>query len=297
MSTAPDATRVTVDADELARLLSGDERPVLLDVRHDPRQDGAGHAAFAEGHIPGALYVDLARDLARPGRPDEGRHPLPALDTLQATVRRWGVSHGTPVVVYDARSGLSAGRAWWVLRWAGLENVRILDGGIAAWTARGHRLTDRQSPLPAPGDAVLTTGALPVVDADTAAAYAARGLLFDARGIDAYERGHIPGAHSTPAAANLRVDGTLSDPAALRARYAALLPRADGEAPGPTPFAVYCGSGVSAAFQTAVLTALGIPVALYPGSWSAWSADPARPVATGPDPGPGRAAVDHENGG
>ncbi|AUA08520.1 3-mercaptopyruvate sulfurtransferase [Streptomyces malaysiensis subsp. malaysiensis] len=293
MSAVPETSHITIGVAELADRLRDSRRPVLLDVRYDPQREGSGHAAFAQGHIPGAVHVDLPGELARPGRPEEGRHPLPEPSDLQASARRWGINEDSDIVVYDARAGLSAGRAWWLLRWAGLESVRILDGGLGAWTAAGHPLSLEPS-APLPGDVVLTPGRLPVIDADQAAEYARRGLLFDARGTDAYERGHIPGALSLPAAANLGEAGTLLAPEALRARYAALLPGGQPQQPpGPAPFAVYCGSGVAAAFQVSVLAALDIPVALYPGSWSAWSADPRRETALGPGPDP----ADLESGG
>jgi thiosulfate/3-mercaptopyruvate sulfurtransferase len=252
----------------------------LLDVRWDL---GAPHGrpAYRAGHIPGAVFVDLAAELASPPTLGEGRHPLPTPADLQAAARRWGVREGQPVVVYDGGSGMGAARAWWTLRWGGVADVRILDGGLPAWPGD----LETGDVVPEPGDVVLPGGALPVLDADAAAALARDGLLLDARAPERFRgevepldpvAGHIPGARNAPSAQNLRDDGRYLTAAELRSRYAALGVR-DGMAVG-----AYCGSGISAAQDIVALELAGITgVALYPGSWSAWVADPARPVATG----------------
>jgi thiosulfate/3-mercaptopyruvate sulfurtransferase len=197
------------------------------------------------------------------------------------------VRSGQPVVVYDDNGGLAAARAWWLLRWAGLTDVRILDGALAAWRAAGLPL-DAGEVTPPPGDVTLTGGHLPVLSADQAGALARDGLLLDARAGQRYRgetepvdprAGHIPGAVSAPTSGNLTADGTFASPAALRARYAAL-----GAARAPA-VGVYCGSGVTAAHDLAALTVAGYDAVLFPGSWSAWSSDPDRPAATGPAPG------------
>jgi thiosulfate/3-mercaptopyruvate sulfurtransferase len=207
---------------------------------------------------------------------------------LQRDARRWGIRAGSAVVVYDDNRGLQAGRAWFTLRWAGVADVRILDGGLEAWIAAGHATTT-DIPLPDYGDIVLSGGRLPVIDADQAAGLARSAILLDARGSDAYRgnpvtagappQGHIPGAVSAPTTGNLSADGTLASPDDLRARFAAL------GVDGSVPVAVYCGGGVAASHQIAALASIGIEAKLFPGSWSAWSSDPSRPVATGPEPG------------
>ncbi len=246
-----------------------------------------GRPAYREGHVPGAVHVDLEAALARPGRPGEGRHPLPEVADLQAAARGWGLRTGATVVVYDDAGGLSAARAWWLLRWAGVDDVRLLDGGLAAWRAAGLPLRSGDEPDPAPGDVVLDGGHLPTVDADGAAALAASGRLLDARAAERYRgevepvdprAGHIPGALSAPTTDNL-ADGRLLPPAALADRFAAL-----GLSPGE-PVGVYCGSGVTAAHEALALTLAGHRPVLYPGSWSQWSSLPGRPVATGAEPG------------
>ncbi|GAA4546199.1 rhodanese-like domain-containing protein [Pseudonocardia xishanensis] len=275
---------VLVDPAGLAAELAGPTPPVLLDVRW-ALGDPHGREHHREGHLPGAVYVDLDAELAaHTDDPTDGRHPLPAVADLQAAARRWGVRADRPVVVYDASGGLAAGRAWWLLRWAGHPDVRLLDGGLAAWTAQHGPLESGPVPDPEPGDVVLSPGHLPTLDADAAADLARTGLLLDARASERYRgevepidprAGHVPGAVSAPTGENLAADGRFR--ADLRERFAAL-----GAAEGPV--GVYCGSGVTAAHQVAALAAAGITAALFPGSWSAWSSDPDRPVATGAEP-------------
>ncbi|SHG34946.1 sulfurtransferase [Geodermatophilus nigrescens] len=267
-----------------ADLLAG-PRPVLLDVRW-ALGDPHGRERYRTGHLPGAVFVDLDTELAAPASAAEGRHPLPALADLQAAARRWGIRSGGAVVAYDATGGLAAARAWWLLRWGGLADVRLLDGGLDAWGAAGGEL-ETGDVVPEPGDVVLTGGGMPTLTADEAAALpASGGVLLDARAPERYRgevepvdprAGHVPGAVSAPTAANLAPDGTFR--ADLAGRFAAL-----GVRPG-TRVGVYCGSGVTAAHEVAALAEAGIEAALWPGSWSQWSADPSRPAATGPDPG------------
>ncbi|QCB92954.1 sulfurtransferase [Cellulomonas shaoxiangyii] len=276
---------VLVDADELAALLAGDAPPALLDVRWAlGRTDG--REQHHAGHVPGAVYVDLDTELAAPASAAAGRHPLPALADLERAARRWGLRQGQAVVVYDAGGGTSAARAWWLLRWAGVRDVRLLDGGLAAWAGAGHAL-EAGEVVPQRGDVVLVADRLPTVDADGAAALAADGVLLDARAVERYagesepvdpRAGHVPGAVSAPTTGNLGADGRFLPADALAARFAALgVPPADaGRRVG-----VYCGSGVTAAHEVAALATLGVDAALYPGSWSQWSHDADRPVAVG----------------
>ncbi|XMG31395.1 sulfurtransferase [Amycolatopsis bartoniae] len=272
---------VLVAADELARELESADPPVLLDVRW-ALGDPHGHQHYLDGHLPGAVYVDLDTELAAPAVPTEGRHPLPDVEALQAAARRWGISEGSRVVAYDNSGNLAAARAWWLLRWAGVEDVRLLDGGLAAWGGRpqetGPGRTREQ------GDVVLKPGAMPVLDMDEAATF--DGVLLDARAGERYRgeqepvdprAGHIPGAVSAPTADNLTPDGRFRSPEELTERFTSL-----GAA--DTPVGVYCGSGVTAAHEVAALAVAGIKAALYPGSWSQWSNHPDRPIATGPNP-------------
>ncbi|WP_395364313.1 sulfurtransferase [Streptomyces sp. YH02] len=266
---------------ELLSESAGARPPVLLDVRWT-LGGPPGRPAYEAGHLPGAVYVDLDTELAGPPG-GGGRHPLPDPEAFGAAMRRAGVSADTPVVVYDGGLGWAAARAWWLLRWAGHPDVRVLDGGLAAWTGE---LTEKV-PTPEPGDFRPEPGALGLLDADGAAALARAGLLLDARAAERYRGdvepidrvgGHIPGAVSAPTTENVDAEGRFLGADALRDRFISL-----GAAEG-TPVAVYCGSGVSGAHEVLALEIAGIPAALYAGSWSEWSADPARPVATGPDP-------------
>ena len=289
-------SEVLVDAVALHKLLGQPDPPAVLDVRW-ALGDTRGRDHYRAGHIPTAVYVDLDTQLAAPAHPAGGRHPLPDLPSLQEAARQWGLRAGQPVVVYDNSGGLAAARAWWLLRWAGLDRVRILDGALNAWTQAGFELESGGHEA-ARGDVILDAGHLPVLTADDAAALARDGVLLDARAGERYrgevepvdaKAGHIPGAVSAPTAENLPEDGTFAATETLRARFAGL-----GAVPGGT-VGVYCGSGVTAAHAAAALRIAGIDAALYAGSWSAWSADPQRPVATGPDP-EGSDAPDNPDG-
>jgi thiosulfate/3-mercaptopyruvate sulfurtransferase len=192
------------------------------------------------------------------------------------------------VVAYDATGGLAAARAWWLLRWGGLPDVRLLDGGLDAWRRAGGPV-EPGDVVPEPGDVMLTGGGMPVLTIDEAASLpASGGVLLDARAGERYRgevepidprAGHVPGATSAPTTENLAADGTFRPPGELAERFDTLGVRPGGDV------AVYCGSGVTAAHEVAALAAAGIEAALWPGSWSQWSADPARPVATAPKPG------------
>ncbi|WP_030206092.1 sulfurtransferase [Streptomyces sp. NRRL S-87] len=274
-----------VSVSELTAELAGPRPPVLLDVRWQlggPDQ----RPEYEAGHLPGAVYVDLDRELAGPPGAG-GRHPLPDPEAFGAVLRRAGVGAGTPVVAYDGGLGWAAARLWWLLRWTGHEDVRVLDGGLAAWLAAGGRVT-ADVPSPAEGDFKPNPGAMGLLDADGAAALARDGVLLDARAGERYRGevepidpvgGHVPGALSAPTTENVAADGTFRPAAELAERFRAL--GADGSA----PVGVYCGSGVSGAHEVLALAVAGIPAALYAGSWSEWSNDPTRPVATGPEAG------------
>jgi len=280
-----DALIDTRDLDAALRNVSA-PRPVVLDVRW--RLGGPPPAElYASGHLPGAVGVDLDRDLAAPvGDGSRGRHPLPEPGALQEALRRWGINEDSSVVAYDDADGSSAARAWWVLRWAGLRDVRVLDGGMAAWTAAGLPLT-AEVPSPEPGDVLVRPGAMPVLDAEsTAGLVAGGGTLLDARVEPRYRgevepvdpvAGHIPGARSAPAGGNVDTSGRFLTAERLRERFAGL-----GVDPG-RGVGAYCGSGVTAAQEVLALHLAGIPAALYAGSWSEWVTDRTRPVETGPD--------------
>jgi thiosulfate/3-mercaptopyruvate sulfurtransferase len=279
-----------ISTEALAAALSGDRPPVVLDVRW--RLGGPpGRQDYEVAHIPGAAYADLDTELSAPPGP-AGRHPLPEPAALERVLRAAGVRSGHPVVAYDGGDGSVAARVWWLLRWAGHEEVAVLDGGFAAWTAESRDVTS-ESPTPKPGDIEVRPGAMPVTDADGAAALARTGVLLDARAGARYRGetepvdprpGHIPGALNAPSAEHVDASGHWLDATALADRFRAL---------GVTPevaVGAYCGSGVTAssivlALEVSGLTTKDTPATLYAGSWSNWSADPTRPAATGPDAG------------
>lgn len=284
---------------ELADAMATATVPALLDVRW--RLGGPpGIDGYRAGHVPGAVFADLDQELAGPPG-DGGRHPLPDTPVFEAAMRAAGVCDGSPVVVYDEADATAAARAWWLLRFHGHRDVRVLDGGLRAWVAAGLPVSAVDA-SPSPGDFTARPGQLPVLDAMGAAEIARSGILLDARAPARYRgetepvdkvAGHIPGALSSPSAENVTADGTFRAADELRARFASLgigTPHngqggSVAEAADAQRVGTYCGSGVVAAHQVLALAMIGIPAALYVGSWSGWITDPARPVATGPRPG------------
>ncbi|MET0475663.1 MAG: sulfurtransferase [Mycobacterium sp.] len=269
---------VLVTATELERLVASGRSVTILDVRWQLTQPD-GRASYEAGHVPGAVYVSLEDDLTDHAVRGRGRHPLPSGPAVQAAARRWGIGAETTVVVYDDWNRAGSARAWWVLKAAGLADVRILDGGLASWTASGGA-RQTGAVTPEPGDVVvahddLYAGGLPTVDADGAGALGAR--LIDARAPERFRgdvepvdavAGHIPGARNVPSTSLLDADGAFRSDADL----ASALGDVDG---------AYCGSGVTASVAVAALAVLGTEAALFPGSWSQWSAESALPVVTG----------------
>lgn len=253
---------------------------VVLDVQYT--LTGEGPDSYAAGHLPEAPFVDLDAVLAGPPGAG-GRHPLPDPAVLQEGLRAAGVDDDSSVVVYDQASSLAAARAWWVLRWAGLADVRVLDGGLAAWRSAGGAVST-ESVSPAAGSVTTRSGELPVLGADAAAALAHTGVLVDARAGERFRgevepidpvAGHVPGAVNVPMGDLLTDDGRLRSPDELRERFAAAGVTSD------VVVGAYCGSGVTAAHTALALHEIGIRGAVYVGSWSHWVTDPTRPVATG----------------
>lgn len=258
-----------------AHLLSATElreRPpvglVLLDVRVDAGSD-PDRDAYRCGHIPGAHFADLDADLAGPAG-ERGLRPLPHVDQLSEALRDWGIHESSPIVVYDGTRSAAAARAWWVLRWAGCTDVRLLDGGLQAWERVGGELSTEVSASES-GTAVVRPGGARSVTVEQIPGVARDGVLLDAR--PAPLGGHIGGAVSAPVFEDFDDDGLLRDEPWLRRRYRDL-----GVLPG-TDTAAYCGTAVAAALQVFVLATIGVDAALYVGSFSDWIADPARPVA------------------
>jgi thiosulfate/3-mercaptopyruvate sulfurtransferase len=265
-----------------ADLLAARRRPVLLDVRW-ALGDDRGHEKYLAGHLPGAVYVDLDTELAAP--PGEGgRHPLPDQAVFEAAMRHHGVTGDRPVVVYDDWTALAAARAWWLLRYHGHPDVRVLDGGWAAWVRDGGEVETGERPAPPEGDFAARPGGMPLVEADGVLDVK---VLVDARAPERYRgetepidpvAGRIPGAVNVPTDRNLGPDGRFRPAEELRGLYAEI-----GVAPG-TPddhVAAYCGSGVTAVHDILAMELVGVRAALYPGSWSGWITDPERPIACG----------------
>lgn len=277
--------RPWISVDDLRARLD-DDALRIVDVRFVLGQPDAGRVAYEEAHLPRAVYLDLERDLSAPTGRHGGRHPLPDVADLAGAFGRTGIGDATHVVVYDAAEGMVAGRLWWLLRWLGHDAVQVLDGGFAAWTAAGGPLTAARpdvtpvafTPRPRPEMSIdraslrsrLHDRSLRVVDARAGERYRGDIEPLDPR------PGHVPGAVNLPYAGNVR-DGRFRDLGDLRARYAPLL-----DAP---EIVVYCGSGVSAAHDLMVLSALGRDDArLYPGSWSDWVSYADAEVALGDGP-------------
>ena len=270
-------------AHELEDVVVLDVRWVLTAGRSADDVGAVGRPDYDAGHVPGAFFVDLDTELAAP--PGEGgRHPLPDPAVVEGTLRHCGITETSRVVAYDAKDSQAAARAWWVLRWVGVPDVRVLDGGYAAWVAAGLPVSTVE-PADRNGDFVVRPGSVPTLDAAGAARVAREGLLLDARAGQRYAgevepidpvAGHIPGAVSSPTTAWMTADGTFRPDLA---DHWATIAREAGQV------GVYCGSGVTATHHALALAELGVDAVLYPGSWSEWIRDPSRPVATGTDPG------------
>jgi thiosulfate/3-mercaptopyruvate sulfurtransferase len=278
-----------IDAASLGELM-GDPKLVVLDCRFDLQNPEGGRTAYIAGHIPGARYADLNKDLSAPRTPDSGRHPLPDPRVFAATLEKLGIGDDTQVIAYDEANGSFAARAWWMLRWLGHRSAAVLDGGLKAWLARGGPMASGEEPPPL-APAVSFS---PKVDADAvigAAEVASlladpKQLLVDARTAERYAgsvepidriAGHIPGAHNHPFTENLGLDGRFLTAPELRRRWEQ---RLAGRA--PQNLAAMCGSGVTACHNLLSLEIAGLHGAkLYSGSWSEWIQDPNRPIARG----------------
>ncbi len=280
---------------EALRALLGTSSVRVIDARFDLVDADAGRRAFAASRIPGAVYAHLDDDLSDHAKPaSEGRHPLPDAKRFAATLARWRITPATPVVVYDGGSGaMAAARAWWLLRWMGHADVRVLDGGFAAWTVAQASVDDAPIEAAAFGGQDVAgreaqgggwrPGSVPTVDANAVATRDASIALVDARARERFrgdvepldpKAGHIPGALNRPFAENLAA-GRFKPALQLRDEWRALLPE------GTTPL-LTCGSGVTACHNALALVHAGWSMpALFAPSWSGWVSDPARPVATG----------------
>jgi len=274
---------VLISPAELADLLGSERPPILADVRWS-LGGPPGKPDFLASHIPGAVWVDLEAQLASPPGAG-GRHPLPRIDVFQQAMRDIGVSADSLVVAYDAATSQAAARLWWLLSDAGHDQVKVLNGGLAAWIAAGLPTVSGPGAPSTQGDFVARPGQRAQVNAAEIAAELGVSdalTLVDVRAPERYSgdkepidpvAGHIPGAINMPATENLDVDGRFLPPAEIAARYAA--------AGGREGAALYCGSGVTAAQSLLALESAGLTAAIYPGSWSDWITDSTHPVVTG----------------
>lgn len=274
-----------------AELSSHIEDPnwVVVDCRHDLVNLAFGREAYAAGHLPGAVFADMETELSGAKRGEDGvfrgRHPLPEKEALVETLRAWGVNDDTQVVAYDAHGGMYAARLWWLLRWIGHEASAVLDGGLPAWQALGQPLSTEvtaraRGSIEARAPFVPTVTVAEVLENIDSA----KRTVVDARASDRFRGenetvdpvgGHIPGARNRFFKDNLQADGRFKAPAQLREEFGAVI----GD---PKDAIMQCGSGVTACHNLLALEVAGMSgAALYPGSWSEWSADPSRPVATG----------------
>ncbi len=259
---------------------------VVIDCRYNLTDVAAGERAYREAHIAGARFLHLDRDLSGSKTGTNGRHPLPAIANLVATLGRAGIDDSKQVVAYDKNNGMWASRLWWLLQWLGHPAAAVLDGGLDRWIVEGHSVT-AEAPRVQPAT-FIARQAMPTASAGEIVSHLDDGALvvLDARAPERYRgdvepidpvAGHIPGAINRPFNANVDAQGMFNTAQQLRAEFQALL-----EDSPPESVVHQCGSGVTACHNVLAMSVAGLPGSrLYPGSWSEWIADPARPVARG----------------
>jgi thiosulfate/3-mercaptopyruvate sulfurtransferase len=277
-----------ISVDRLAALLAAGGSALVLDCSFELTDPQAGERAYASGHIPGARHVHLDRSLSAAKTGSNGRHPLPTRENFARTMAAMGAGDATQVVAYDNAGGMYAARLWWMLRWCGHRAAAVLDGGSAAWKAAGQPLSTTAPPVPRTGSFSLRDPLVRTVDYEAVKANieGGRRLVIDARAPDRFRGenetldaigGHIPGAHNRLFRDNLDADGRFKPAAQLRQEFDAVIA---GRAPHDV--VSQCGSGVTACHNLLAMELAGLHgAALYPGSWSEWSAQPGAPIATG----------------
>lgn len=282
-STTPDF----IPVDELAALVQRRMPLLLIDARFT-LEEGPLPGEYRAGHIPGAIFADLERELAGPQIPSVGSYPVPEAGAFERTARSWGLRDDTDVVSYAGYTGISAGRLSWLLRWFGHERVRVLDGGLRAWKRRGYPLVPGETALAGTGTFTARPGSLPVIDAAAAIELGRHGQLIDVRARSQYRLkvsdparpdrfpGRIPGAVNVPSTSLHHRNGLLRSPGNI----AGIL--ADAGVDVGERVGVYCGGGVASAWAAFTLRAIGIDAAFFTASWSEYVADPSLPVELGP---------------
>ncbi len=275
--------RTLIRVDELARRL---DDCVVVDCRHDLTNPAYGPEVWAEAHLPGAFFLHQDFDLAGERTGTNGRHPLPDRQTLRRKLESIGLADGVQLVAYDENGGMYASRLWWLARWLGHVEAAVLDGGLPAWRAAGQALANAPPVARARGTLTLQPSRTAQVDAAQVLAQLGgeRMRIVDARTPERWRgevepldpvAGRIPGSVNRPYTENLQPDGCFKSAETLRAEFIALLDGRD-----PSELVHHCGSGVTACHNLLAMEVAGLPgAALYPGSWSEWCADPARPVA------------------
>lgn len=253
---------------------------IILDCRANLVDRALSLQDYRNGHIENAFFADLESDLSDPTQSNKGRHPLPSSEHWQRTLRAWGVSHGSRIVVYDQNNSMFAARAWWMLKASGLTNVAVLNGGLDAWLTAGFEYST-EMPV-AKASTIIVKPFEGLVDEDAVKFREQNTIILDARAMDRYlgktepldaAAGHIPGAVSAAFTANLHSNGTFKSTELLQQRFASLTQN--------HTIICYCGSGVTACHNLFSLALAGYSNALlFPGSWSQWSSDPANPIET-----------------
>jgi thiosulfate/3-mercaptopyruvate sulfurtransferase len=275
-----------IQASDLMALMRDQSDVVVLDVSFDLTDTQAGERSHAQGHVPGAIYMHLERDLSGAKTGHNGRHPLPGRAAFAAAVGRFGIRPDVQVVALDGQGGMYAARLWWMLRWLGHAEAAVLDGGVASWQAAGGEMST---------DAVVATTASPyperpsltaTVSADELMNRLGKSPLIDARAAERFrgevepldkQAGHIPGARNRFYKDNLDASGRFKSAELLRQDFTALC-----ASQAPSHVVHQCGSGVTACHNLLAMEVAGLSGSmLYPGSWSEWSSDPSKPVARG----------------
>jgi thiosulfate/3-mercaptopyruvate sulfurtransferase len=270
-----------ISATELHEII-GQSHLVLLDCRSDLNNSETAHTLYNSGHLPGALLAHLEEDLSSEIVPGAtGRHPMPSAESFQQSMQKWGIQQDSTIVIYDQNTSMFAVRAWWLLKWAGLENVRVLNGGLQEWQRLGFEMQTDIS-LPEPSNVAITPKDDWVVAAEDLLNLGASDTLIDARALPRYKgevepldtkAGHIPGAINADFTKNLDDSGLFLSKEALKARFSSL---------AGNSLISYCGSGVTGCHNILALVEAGYPMPrLYPGSWSEWIIDDLRPIGTG----------------